>query len=58
MDRAADTTNDFFVVRTSLEFKPCLVERLKKLIRALKENSAKLGVAIFRRLAQEDASTR
>jgi hypothetical protein len=58
MNGAANATNNFLVGRTRFEFEPGFVKRLQQLIRAFEENSAKLGVAILGRLAQELASTR
>ena len=58
MHGTADATNDLFIRWTHLKLEPCFVERLQQFIRALEKDSAKLGVAIFGRLAQEFASTR
>jgi hypothetical protein len=58
MHGTADATNDLFIRWTRLQLKACFVERLQQFIGALEKDSAKLGVAIFGRLAQEFASTR
>jgi hypothetical protein len=58
MNGAANAANHLFVGGMSFQLEPRFIERLKQLVRAFEKDSAKLRVAIFGRLAQEDASTR
>jgi hypothetical protein len=58
MNGAANAANHLFIGGMSFELEARFIERLKQLVRALEKDSAKLRVAIFGRLAQEDASTR
>src|SRR5260370_12694929 len=53
-----DTANHFLVSGAGLEFEPGLVERLKQLVSALKEESAQLAAAILGRPSHVVASLR
>ncbi len=55
---ATDTPNHFLVSGTRLEFEPGLVERLKKFVGALKEESAQLTAAILGRTTHAVTSLR
>jgi hypothetical protein len=58
MHGAADTTDHFLVSGARLEFEPRIVERLKQLVRAFKEESAQLAAAILGRATHAWTSLR
>jgi len=58
MDGAANAANDFLIGGTSLELEPRLIEGLKDLVGALKEESAQLAATILGRTTHVVASLR